>query len=58
MRALSTREDHFRFAWRSSRRQQTHLDALVLYELPTGASVCSPAPIAPEQRGRTHRERM
>lgn len=41
-----------------SSRQQTYLDALVSHEVPTGASVGSPAPIAPEQWGRTHLERM
>ena len=59
MRALCAGEDHFRFAWRSGgRRQRAHLDALVSHELQTGAPVFSPTPIPPEQRSRTHLERM
>lgn len=59
MRALCAGQDHFRFAWRSGgRRQQAQLDALVSHELQTGAPVFSPAPIPPEQRGRTNLERM
>ena len=59
VRALRAGKDHFRFAWRSGgRRRQAHFDALVSHELHTGAPVCSPAPIAPEQRGGTNPERM
>lgn len=58
MRALSAREDHVRLARRCSSRQQAHCDALGSHEWPTGAPVCSPTPIAPEQRSSTHREGM
>ena len=59
MRALWAGQDHFRFAWRGGgRRQQAHLDALVSHKLQTGAPVFSAAGVAPEQRGRTHLERM
>jgi hypothetical protein len=59
MRALCAGKDHFRFAGRSDgRRRQAHLDVLVWHELHTGASVRSPAPVAPEERGRADDERM
>ncbi|MGH9830386.1 MAG: hypothetical protein ACREDR_44840, partial [Blastocatellia bacterium] len=59
MSPLRTGKDHVRWAWRSSSgRWQAHLDALVSHELHTGASVRSPAPISPEERGRTNLERM
>ncbi len=59
VRSLRTGQDHLRGGWRSGGgRRQAHLDALVSHELHAGAPVYSPAPIAPEQRGRTHLERM
>ena len=59
MRALGAGQDHFHFAWRSSGRwREAQLDALVSHELQTGAPVCSPAPIAPEQRACTCLQRM
>src|SRR6266699_4397169 len=59
MRALCARKDHFRCARpRGGRRWPAYLDALVSHELETSAPVLSTAPIAPEQRGRTHLERM
>ena len=56
---LRAGKDHFCAAKRScGGRRQAHLDALVSHELPTGAPVLSAAPIAPEQRCGTHRERV
>ena len=59
MRSLRTGQDHTRCRWRSGGGSWlTHLDPLVSHELPTGAPVCSPAPILPEQRGRTSLQGM
>ena len=59
VRSLRAGEGHVCDAWRSSgRRREAHLDALVAYELLAGAPVYSAAPVLPEQRSRTHRERM
>jgi hypothetical protein len=59
VRSLRAGKDHFRFRWRSGGgRRQAHLDPLVSHELHPGASVRSPAPIAPEKRSGTNPERM
>ena len=59
VRTLRTGKDHIRLTWRSDGgRRQAHLDALVSHELPTGAPVLSAAPVPPEQRRGTHRERV
>lgn len=58
VRALRTGEDHRRDGRRSGGRRQAHFEALVSHELDTGAPVCSAAPIAPEQWGRTYLQRM
>ena len=59
VRTLRTGKDHIPLTWRScGGRRQAHLDALVSHKLPTGAPVLSAAPIAPEQRCGTHRERV
>jgi len=59
MRALRAGKDHVRLAWRSDGgRRQAHLDVLVPHELLTSAPVLSAAPISPEQRRGTHRQRM
>ena len=59
MCSLRAGQDRVRCAWRSGgRRGQAHLDVLVSHELHTGASVRSPAPVAPEERGRADDERM
>ena len=59
VRSLRAGQDHFRFARRSGGgRRQAHLDVLVSHELHTGTPVLSPAPVAPEQRGRSDDERM
>ncbi len=39
-------------------RRHAHLDPLVSHELLTGTSVLSAAPIPPEKRRKTNRERM
>ncbi len=58
-RALCARQDHVGDGWRSGGRwRQAHLQALVAHELQAGTPICSAAPIAPEERGRTHLERM
>jgi hypothetical protein len=57
--ALCARQDHVRNGWRSGGGwRQAHLKALVAQELHAGTPMCSAAPIAPEERGRTKRERM
>ena len=58
MRSLRTGEDHLPAGRRNSGRRQTHFQALVSHERDTGAPVDSAAPIEPEQRGRTHAQRM
>jgi hypothetical protein len=58
MRALRTGKDHLPAGRRNDGRCQTHFQALVSYELDTGAPMDSAAGVAPEQRGRTHRQRM
>lgn len=59
MRSLCAGQDHCRFVWRSgSRRRQVHFDALVSHNLYAGTPMFSPAPISPEERGRTNLERM
>ena len=59
MRALRPGKDDFHERWGSGGgRRQAHLQALVSHEVLAGAPMDSPTPIAPEQRGRTHRERM
>jgi hypothetical protein len=58
-RALCARQDHGCSGWRSGGRwRQTHLKALMTHELDTSAPVCFAAPIAPEDWGRTHPQRM
>jgi hypothetical protein len=58
-RALCTRQDHVREGWRSGGWwRQAHLQALVAHQPHAGTPMCSAAPIAPEERGRTHLERM
>ena len=58
-RALCARQDHVCDGWRSGGRwRQAHLQALVAHELHAGTPICSPAPIAPEERGSAHLERM
>jgi hypothetical protein len=59
MRALRPGKDDLHERWGSGGgRRQAHLQALVSHEVLAGAPMDSPTPIAPEQRGRTHRERM
>lgn len=58
VRSLRTGQDRVRGAWQNSGRRQAHLDALVSYQLQTGAPVFSPAPISPEQWCGTHLEWM
>ncbi len=59
VRSLCAGQDHLRSGWRSGGgRRQAHLNALMSHELDTGPPMFSPALIAPEQRGRTHLERM
>ena len=58
VRALRTGEDHLRGGWRSGGRRETDLDALITHQLHTSSPMDSAAAIAPEQRCRTHRQRM
>jgi hypothetical protein len=59
VRSLRAGQDSLRDEWRSGGgRRQAHLHTLVAHELHTGTPIRSPAPIAPEEWGRTHRERM
>ncbi len=59
MCSLRTGKNHRCGGWQSGgRRRQAHLYALVSHELLAGAPVDSAVPIAPEQRGRTHLQRM
>ncbi|SRR6266699_2320779 len=56
---LCAREDHGCGRWRSgSGRWQAHLNALVSHEMDASPPMFSPAPISPEERGRTNREWM
>ena len=57
--ALCARQDHVRDGWRSGGGwRQAHLKVLVAHELHAGTPMCSAAGVAPEERGRTKRERM
>src|SRR5579883_733840 len=57
--ALCARQDHVGTGWRSGGgRRQAHLQALVAHELQAGTPMGSAAPIALEQRGRPHLQRM
>jgi hypothetical protein len=59
VRPLRAGQDHIRGGWRSgSGRRQAHLDTLVSHELHAGMPMFFPAPISPEERGRTNLERM
>jgi hypothetical protein len=60
VRSLRTGEDHLSGGgWRSDDRwRQAHLKVLVSYQLHTGTPIFSAAPIAPEQGGGTHWQRM
>jgi len=59
VRSLSTGQDHARGGRRSGGGwRQVHLHPLVAEQLYTGPSMRFSAPIAPEERGRTHLERM
>ena len=59
VRSLRTGQEYLRDGWRSrGGRRQAHFNILVAHELHAGTPMCSPAPIAPEKRGRTNLERM
>ena len=59
VRPLRTGENYLPTGRRSdSRRRQAHFHALMSHQLLTGAPMDSAAPIVPEQRSRTHLQRM
>lgn len=59
MCALRTRQDHILDGWRNgSGRRHAHFEALVPHELHAGTPMFFPAPISPEDRGRTNLEPM
>ena len=59
VRALRTGEDHLRGArLRGGGWREADLDALLSHKPHAGTPMLSPAPIPPEEWGRTHLERM
>src|SRR5438045_5091425 len=57
MRPLRTREDGRRWDWRRLGLLQRDVHPLAAQQVHTGASLFSAAPIPPEWRSRSHRER-